>query len=143
MYEVVVDTNIYVRAFLKPDKSDGKIIHLATDGLITLYYSHGSFQELLRVLRYPRLRKYGVNDEKIEIYLRLISGVSKLISPSKRVTLCRDPDDNEFLSIAASIAESSQVYLLTSDEDLLVLKGKVENVEIITPREFLAKIYKH
>lgn len=142
MFDAIVDTNIYVRAFLKPDSSDGKIVHLAIDDLISLYYSHYSFEELLKVLGYPRLKKYGVTAEKIEIYLRLISGVGKLISPSKRITLCRDPHDNEFLSIAASVAESSQVYLITADKDLLVLKGKVDNVEIATPQEFLIKIYK-
>ena len=142
MYEAVVDTNIYVRAFLKPDSSDGNIIHLAVDDEITIYYSRTSFQELLKVLRYARLKKYGVTDEKIEVYLRLISEVGKLVSPAKRIVLSRYPSDNEFLSIAASVAESAGTYLISADKDLLVLNGKIENVNILTPQNFLKKIYK-
>ena len=34
-------------------------------------------------------------------------------------------------------ARKSLVYLVTGDKDILDLKGKVENVTIITPGEFL------
>jgi putative PIN family toxin of toxin-antitoxin system len=48
------------------------------------------------------------------------------------ISLCRDPKDNKFLDVAiASYAD----YLITGDDDLLVLKV-IGNTTIITPRAF-------
>lgn len=139
MLNVVVDTNVLVRAYLKPDSTDGKIIKMVVDGQLNLFYSYSLISELNRVLRYKRLKKFGVTDEGIEIFLQTILTLGKIISPTKKITICRDPDDNELLSIAKSIYPKEPVYLLTSDNDLLILEGKIEDAIIFTPQEFLKK----
>jgi putative PIN family toxin of toxin-antitoxin system len=137
MPAVVVDTNVLVRAFLRPDSSDGKVIRLAVENRISLYYSQTSFQELRQVLRYPRLKKFGATEDATETFLKLVGGIGNLIDPIKRITLCRDPDDDELLSIASSIVQVDAVFLITADKDLLVLKNKIERVMILTPQKFL------
>ncbi|MBI4990814.1 putative toxin-antitoxin system toxin component, PIN family [Candidatus Gottesmanbacteria bacterium] len=135
---VVVDTNIFIRAILKPISSDGEIYKMFLNGKVLLYFSEIMVKEISRVLRYPRIKnKYQLTEETIITFLNTIFGFGKMVNPTERIELCRDPDDNELLSLAASISSSKEVYLLSGDRDLLVLKGKMEKVIIMTPQEFL------
>lgn len=136
----VVDTNILIRAVLKPTGTDGKVYKMFLAGEILLYFSEEQLQELQRTLNYPRIKKkYKVTDDTIDTFVQTIFTYGKLVYPTQRVELCRDPDDNELLSIAKSILHDEQIYLITGDKDLLVLKGKVEGLDILTPQEFLRK----
>lgn len=138
---VVVDTNILIRAILRPSGSDGAVYNLLLQGTVRLYYSDKLLYELKRVIEEPRLkRKYEVTDETIHAFIHSLLQYGTLIQPIKRIELCRDPDDNELLSIATSIIGSREVYLISADKDLLVLKGKIEGIIILTPQKFLKVI---
>lgn len=136
MRDVVVDTNILVRAFLKPDCSDGKVVQLAFNETLQLWYSNGLLIEFIRVLFYPRFKKYQVNQERVRRFLDSIVAHGNSIIPleTKR---CRDENDNEILGIAMAVAADAPVALVSADKDILVLKGSVEGVQIMTPQEFL------
>lgn len=136
MPSVVIDTNILVRALLSPDGSDALILRLAFERKITLLYSNGILIELLRVLKYPRMKKFGVAEEEIDAFVRAIITYGKAVVP-KEVHLCRDPDDNEILGIALALVGKDPVYLVSADEDLLTLRGSIDGVTILTPQEFL------
>lgn len=132
---VVVDTNILVRALLSPDGSDAAILRLAFDRKVIPLYSNGILIELLRVLNYPRMKKFGVAEEEINAFVRSLITYGKSVVP-KEVHLCRDEDDNEILGISlASVQEPT--YIITADRDLLVLAGSVAGITILTPQEFL------
>lgn len=138
MPQVVVDTNILVRAILKPTSSDGKIFRLLFDRKITLYYSKNLLSELVRVLNYPRIqKKYHLSDDAQEIFIKTIAVFGRPVNPTEKVTICRDTDDNELLSIALEVYHNNPVYLITADDDLLVLKDKIKGIAIVTPREYL------
>lgn len=136
---VVIDTNILIRALLKSASSDGAIFKQFLNGTVDVFYCQAQLAEIGRVLTYPRLaKKYHLAEEASRTFLKTISVFGKLVSPEKTVTLCRDADDNDLLSVAASIVcNQSVVYLVTADKDLLVLKGQLEGVEIVSPQEFL------
>lgn len=138
MQNVIVDTNVLVRALIRPDSSDGRLVRLGFDGKIRLWYSELLLAELIRVLSYPRLVKYQVTKESVEVFLASIMTHGNFIS-SRSTDLCRDLDDNEVLGIALALAEDGTAYLVSSDKDLLVLEGKVNDVRIQTPQEFLKK----
>ncbi|MEK7587928.1 MAG: putative toxin-antitoxin system toxin component, PIN family [Patescibacteria group bacterium] len=135
MPSVVVDTNILVRALLSPDGSDALILRLAFDRKVTLLYSNGILIELLRVLKYSRMKKFGVAEEEIEAFVRAITTHGKAIVP-KEIHLCRDEDDNEILGVSLASGQD-RTYIITADGDLLVLAGSVDGVTILTPQEFL------
>ena len=135
MPSVVVDTNILVRALLSPDGSDALILRLAFDRKVTLLYSNGILIELLRVLKYSRMKKFGVAEEEIEAFVRAITTHGKAIVP-KEIHLCRDEDDNEILGVSIASGQD-RTYIITADGDLLVLAGSVDGVTILTPQEFL------
>lgn len=140
MPHVVIDTNVFVRALLKPSSSDGIVFKQFLNGTVGVFYSQTQFVEIGRVLTYPRLaKKYHLTEEIIRVFLKTIATFGKLVSPEKMITLCRDADDNGLLSVAVSITSDQIVYLITADKDLLVLKGQIADVEIVTPQEFLSK----
>ena len=140
MLHAVVDTNILIRAVLKPTSSDGKVYRMFLAGSIYLYFSEEQLQEIERVLNYPRIKnKYQVTDDTISTFINTIFTYGRLIYPSASVELCRDQDDNKLLSVAKSVFHDEQIYLISADKDLLVLKGKVEGLDILTPQEFLKK----
>lgn len=135
---VVVDTNILIRAILRPFGSDRKIYNLFLQGNLKLYSSVILLDELKQVIEEPRIRKkYQVTDDTVNTFISTLLEYGSIIHPKERVALCRDPDDNELLSVATTVADSRNVYLITSDEDLLVLKDKIDKVQIVTPQEFL------
>lgn len=63
----------------------------------------------------------------------MISKMARLVEINKLFHLCRDPDDNKFLDCAI---EGKAKYLITGDQDLLILK-EIMRVQIVTPRRFL------
>jgi len=67
--------------------------------------------------------------------LRVVKSHSHFVKVESQVEICRDVDDNKFLELAI---DSSTVFLITGDRDLLSLKAQIEYQEIIvTPRDFL------
>ncbi len=136
MQNVIVDTNVLVRAFLNRHNSDGRVFATAISGDIQLWYSRRLLEELHRVLLYPRLARYKVTREAIDAFIKVLMLYGKPVQP-KSTTLCRDPDDNEILGIALAVTGGDPVYLVSADEDLLVLRGSIEGVTIFTPQEFL------
>jgi uncharacterized protein len=137
--QVVLDTNILVRALLKPDSSDGIIFEKLLNGEIILYYSVRMLEELARVLYYPRIfKKYHLSEEIISVFLETITSFAKVVNPQERLTICRDSDDYEILSVASSIKGKDGMFLITAYDDLLVLNGKVKGVQIISPQIYLS-----
>ena len=141
MRNVVVDTNVLVRALLSPDGSDWRVFQLAIDEKIAMWYSYGLLSELVRVCTYPRLKKYHITNETSAVFIETLVTFGKVVQP-QLTTLCRDPEDNEVLGIALAVAASAAVYLISADKDILILKGNIEGVHILTPQEYL-KIFSH
>ena len=80
------------------------------------------------------LKKYHL--KQTEITLPKIISKCKMIQPSRKVTVCRDPDDNKFLECAT---EAKCLYVVSGDNDLLDLK-QFEDVEIITVAQFFERL---
>jgi len=133
----VIDTNILIRAVIKPDGTVGPILRRLIQGDYVLVYSHPLLAEFLEKLELPRIReKYGITDEDIADMMALLDLRGELVIPDVKVTVCRDPEDN--MVIEAALAGEAPL-VATGDEDLLSL-GSYEEVRFITPREFLARL---
>jgi len=72
----------------------------------------------------------------------LISGIAtlvadaKIIRPQKRISICRDPEDNMILECCL---EAKADFLITGDKDLLEMENLPFNLQILTPRQYLEK----
>jgi hypothetical protein len=113
---VVADTNVLVSAAIRPN---GRFTVQVRQGAFLLLVSDVILNELVDVLRRPRLRKkYNLTPKYIHTYLHLIRLRSELVEPTETITACRDKDDNKFLEAAVS---GKADCLVTHDSDLLVL----------------------
>lgn len=137
MIRAVIDTNLIVRAVIKPEGTVGPLLRGLRDGGYTLLYSEPLLIELADVLNRPRIRqKYGLSTQDIETVLALILLRGEAVSPARRIDVCRDPKDNMILEAAVA----GQADLISSgDEDLLSLR-EFERIPIVVPAEFLRRL---
>ena len=132
MIRAVVDTSIEIRAVI--EGTVGPILVKLRDAAYTLVYSQTLLDELLEKLASPRIRdKYKVDEDAVETLLALVALRGEIVQPSRKIEVCRDPDDNAILEAAV---DGEAGYIVTGDEDLLVLDG-FEGIRVLTPRMFL------
>ena len=130
----VVDTNILVRAVIRPQGTVGPVLLRLRQGEYTLLYAWESLEELIDVLNRPRIRqKYGLTDQDIETVIGLILLRGEDVASQERIVVCRDPKDDKFLE-AALVGGAD--YIVSDDADLLEL-GSFEGMPILRPEEFL------
>jgi putative PIN family toxin of toxin-antitoxin system len=134
LIRAVVDTNILIRALIKPQGTVGPVLTHLRHGEYTLLYADLLLDELVAKLSLPRIRgKYHLNDEDVETVLALILLRGELVVPQRRITVCRDPQDDIVLEVAV---EGQADFIVTGDNDLLVLHP-FEDIPIVGPAEFL------
>ena len=139
MSAVIVDTNIFVRAFLSGKLTDDKILRLIIRGRHQVVYGRHQLEQFTRVLGYRRItKKYFIDKKVLAEFLLWLDETGKEIE-AEEVNLCRDPDDNHILGLAVAAAHGKVVYLITGDGDILALKKKLKGIQILTAGEFIKK----
>ena len=129
--KVVIDTNIFVSALLKPQSKERYIYKLALNGQIQLFISAPMLTELARVVDYP---KFEIDPLEKESFLKNVSRVASFVEPKRQITIIKaDPPDNRILECAV---ESRADYIITGDKHLKSLKHYSET-KIVCPSEFL------
>jgi len=130
----VIDTNILVRAMLKPDGSVGPVVDFLRDRRYVFLYSDATLNELIDVLGRPRMvHRYGLTAAEVDALCALVILRGELVRPGRVITACRDPKDDKFLEVA--VAGQADV-IVTSDGDLEAL-DPFEGIPMISPAEFL------
>ncbi len=130
----VVDTNILVRAVIKPHGTVGPVLIRLRRGDYTLLYAQSLLEELIDVLNRPRIRdKYRLTDQDIQTVVGLILLRGEAVTPMERITACRDPKDDKFLEVAVT---GEADVIVSGDEDLLVLHP-FGSIPILPAAEFL------
>jgi putative PIN family toxin of toxin-antitoxin system len=132
---LVLDTNIIVSAALKPDGLQRTVLLLAMTRPARLYVSAPILSEYPTVLsrRELKIRK-GLRME----FLQRIEHISHLVSPSRRIQVTSDRDDNIFLECADAARAD---YLLTGNQRHFPRFWK--QTKIVTSREFITLIAPH
>ena len=86
----VVDTNILIRALLKPTGTVAPVLGRLRAGDYTVLYSTELLEEIADVLSRPRFRsKYGIQGEDIEALLGLIVLRGEGVVPLERIAASR------------------------------------------------------
>jgi putative PIN family toxin of toxin-antitoxin system len=131
---VVVDTGILVSAFAfggVPRKAVIKAFHEAdifvSQPLLTEYRDVPLMLESKRRIDHSQLKA-------------LISGIAsftaraKLVQPTKKLSLCRDPQDDMLLECCL---EAKADFLITGDKDLLAMDKPPSGLTILSPSTFI------
>ena len=128
--KVVIDTNIIVSGF----GWDGKpevILKLIESRMILSYITHEIFQEISKVIKYPKLKfSKQIQSGIIEF---LINNSISVVPKSTFKIIINDPDDDKFIDCAV---EAHADYIITGNKHLLDLKN-FGKIEIIKPEVFL------
>jgi putative PIN family toxin of toxin-antitoxin system len=130
----VLDTNVIVSALINPDGPPGQILKALKTKHFTLVSSEPINDEVLRVLNYPHLEKYGLREYIFDVAF-ILWEIAELVVDLPHIKLSKDPDDDKFLAAAAG---GGADYLVTGDvPDLLHLR-EYKGTTILSPREFLS-----
>ena len=142
-FKILIDTNVWVSAFLNPSGYPAKIITAWLEDKIQIVISMSLLKEILNVLQRPRIqKKYKYSAEEIKRYLGLIFQRAEKIEPACNINLCRDTRDNIVLETALS---GQAKYLVTRDDDIkrdpdLIQAMSKSGIEVITVSRFLEVI---
>jgi uncharacterized protein len=132
---LVLDTNVVVSAALKPDGLQRTILLLAVTRPARLYVSESIVAEYRKVLarRELKIRK-GLQHQLLE----WIESGSRVISPTRRIRVSSDPDDNIFLECADAARAD---YLVTGNQRHFPRFWK--QTKVVTSSELVAIVAPH
>lgn len=132
MIRVVFDTNILFSAAFKRVGVPAQVLDLVTPGILTPCLSDAIMAEYLDVLMRPILRPHAARAREV---LELMEAFAVHVSPTEKLSLCSDPDDDCFLECALA-AEAA--YLITGN--VRHFPKEYKPVAIVTPRQLLQRL---
>ena len=137
----LLDTNVWVSAFLKPTGPPGRVVARWRRGHFRAVTSLSQLDEIADVLTRPRLmRRFKYSPQDAETFIRLIAVRAPVVRIPGTLRVCRDPDDDAILE--AAIRGKSR-YLVTRDDDLkrdldLIGVARRNRVNVVSVRQFLS-----
>ena len=126
---VVIDTNLWISFLISHEYK--KMDFFFSSGKICLLFSERLFAEFIGVASREKFRKYFSESDINELSEKM-KKVAKMVRTTTIQTQCRDPKDNFLLELAV---DGKADYLITGDEDLLILKT-VKKTRIVTFGDF-------
>ncbi|HSH81133.1 MAG TPA: putative toxin-antitoxin system toxin component, PIN family [Herpetosiphonaceae bacterium] len=134
----VVDTNIVVSAFLSRRGAPHALLQALYAGAFRLVLSPQLREEYERVLARPGLaRRFALAPAELAAFFRFLDRRAQPVTPREPSPVAvRDVQDAHVLAAAL---EGGAGYLITGDDDLLVLAGdpRLGTLQIVTIRTFL------
>ena len=143
--QVLIDQNVFLSALFKRQSKARQIIEAWLAGSFPLVTSQLQHNELSELFNRPRIKRH-ITPEDAGLILELLLDNAVFGAASVQIRLCRDPDDDALLEIAASHRVD---YLVTGDKDLLdddnLKKVMLDQhgVQVVNANEFLAVLEAH
>jgi putative PIN family toxin of toxin-antitoxin system len=129
----VLDTNVLVSAFHKPDGTLGPVWRLARERKYVLLLSPAIVTETARILR----NRFQWPERLLQDRIRVLVAVAELVSPRDLPdAVPDDPDDNH---IVACAIEGRADLIVSGDRHLLAL-GEYAGIPIVRPADFLRTV---
>jgi uncharacterized protein len=139
---ITIDTNHVVSGIISPGNYSSRLLLLWQESIVHWVQTSQTFHELQEVLPRERFRvKYGFQETVVaEVLETIVTGTEFVTGiPISQLPLhSRDKKDDKFLACALG---GDCDYLITEDQDLLVLNGKRElgKLQIVTAYGFLKR----
>ena len=125
---IVIDTNVLASAIVFGGKP-AELMQLVLMQTISAVATQEIMAEY-RLIIDSLLKKYA--SRKVPRSAEPVLSLIEIIPAQTQVDVCRDPDDNKFISCAI---DGQCYYIVSGDKDLLTLK-EYNDVKIVTVAEF-------
>jgi putative PIN family toxin of toxin-antitoxin system len=97
----VIDTNVWVSAFLSGSGFAARVLDAYLGGGFTLIISEPLLEELVDVLSRPRIaRRHGRPPERVAALAAVLREHAVLVPVAGAIQICRDADDNVVIETA-------------------------------------------
>ena len=134
MIVALYDTNIFISGTFWRGLPR-RALHLAKRGKVEVVTCESLLDELRDVLIRPA-KPFHLSVRDADKVINNVRSYVRLVTPTRKVDVCRDPDDN--LVIECALAGGAQ-YIVTGDPDLKVLR-RFEEIEIVDVRTFVSLV---
>jgi uncharacterized protein len=144
----VLDTNLVVRILISPSGVTSRLLTALTEKAFRFVTSEVLLEELVEVLRSPRLQKRApFSDQDLQRVVGVLRRVA-FVAPGHYQGLNRVPTDLKDNIVVCCALESEAEYIVTDDRrDLLPLKfircAGYRPVQIVSPLAFLRVLALH
>lgn len=135
---LVIDTNVFVSGLISGAGSPARVLRAIRDRKVIHLVSDPIMEEYLRVLEYPRIRKFKkVTDAFIADIAAYLLHHTERVELLSSIKLSPDPDDDVFLETAV---DGRATQLVTGDKaDLLSLR-EIEGIPIVSASEVVIRL---
>ena len=134
MLRAVLDANVYVSAYVRPEGPPGQIVErFLRDAAFELVLSANIVEEVLQALAYPKVLKSARTKVDPDLWFEDIVMLAEFVTDQPIEAVSKDPDDDKY--IAAGI-EGRASFVVSGDPDLLDLEEHA-GIRIVSPRGFL------
>ena len=129
MIKAVLDTNVYLSALFW-EGTPHSVFKRALQGDFSIFISPEIVEELTRKLE----EKFEAPKPIVDLVETLVLGNAHLVRPEESLNIVQeDPTDNKILECAQ---QQGADYIVSGDHHLLDI-GKYQDIQIVSPREFL------
>jgi uncharacterized protein len=135
---LVIDTNVFVSGLISASGAPAKILRAIRQNRAIHVVSDPIVEEYLRVLDYPRIRKFEkISDEFIATIAAYLIYQTHRVELTSYVRMSRDPDDDVFLQTAV---DGQASLLISGDKTDLLSLTAIEDIPIVTAREAIVRL---
>jgi len=135
---LVIDTNVFVSGLISASGAPTKILRAIRQNRAIHVVSDPIVEEYLRVLDYPRIRKFEkISDEFIAAIAAYLIYQTHRVELTSNVRMSGDPDDDVFLQTAV---DGQASLLISGDKTDLLSLTVIEDIPIVTAREAIVRL---
>lgn len=135
---MVLDTNVFISGLISGSGAPAHILHAIRQKKAIHLVSDPIVEEYLRVLDYPRIRKFkGITDSFVGDVAAYLLHQSERVELTSKIQLSHDPDDDVILATAV---DGKATLLLSGDKTDSLSLGAIQGIPIVTAREAVSKL---
>jgi uncharacterized protein len=135
---LVIDTNVFVSGLISGAGSPARILRAVRDKRALHLVSDPIVEEYLRVLDYPRIRKFNnITDAFVGDIAAYLVYQTERIELQSRIRISPDSDDDVFLNTAA---DGRAALMVTGDKTDLLARRSIEGIPIVSAREAVLRL---
>lgn len=132
---VVFDPNVLVSGLISAHGTPASLVDLIDAGVVVPIVCPNLLDELRRVLKRPKFRRYVSTDQASTFLSELAHSAEHRSDPTQPPSVSRDPDDDYLIALARTARAD---VLVSGDADLTDLD--LDDLPVLTPRQLLDEL---